>query len=82
MHQQQQTQNTSETVSMSNLHKDDKCNVIQHVDYRSKADLRKKELEDLRKQSITKSKGRFVCSTLTLVKSPKNSGKKYKKNKK
>ena len=43
----------------NNLHKDDNCNVIQHVDYRSKTDLRKKELEDLRKQSITKSKGMF-----------------------
>jgi hypothetical protein len=33
--------------------------VVHHVDYRSKADLRKKELEDLRKRSTVKPHGMF-----------------------
>jgi hypothetical protein len=32
-------------------------NVYHHVDYKSKADMRRKELEELRKRSLAKAEG-------------------------
>jgi hypothetical protein len=37
-------------------------NVYHHVDYKSKADLRRKELEELRKRSLAKAEGTIPSS--------------------